>query len=1202
MKKVSLNSTIFLLYLSILFFSIFTYTPSYGAYSWGIQTPCYMQGGTVWSNYICGPYNNPLGVSTGTVGNLCCLTAQGQPAVGEFLSDCVNRPGMSLQMCYNIQCFYAPRSAQNCIGPTDNKCLIVKVGSSANLSSGNMSYSQNIGALTISYNNIDSSVGVIGKGWTHNYNLSIMPMSNGDLYLKGAEGNNIHFTLSSGVYNPDPSSGDTSHIILNSDGTYTQTTLEGIIYSFNSSGKLASITDRNGKTTTLTYSGLDLTSITDANGRTSTLTVTNSIITAIIDPGGNQYTLAYNSGNYLTFITDPTGHSWSYTYDSNGNMINKADPAGFTVSYTYDANGKYLSSTDPEGKTRSLSYNTSNTSTFTEKDGGVWTFQYDPTLKVKTSQTDPLGNTTTYTNDSNGNRISEIDPAGNTTAYTYDANRNMLSEKDSLGNTTTYTYNSNGQVTSKTDPSGNVTTNTYDSKGNLISITDPSGAVTAYQYDSKGNMTSMTDAKGQISKFVYDQYNDLTSMTDPLGATTKYTYDVVGNMTSQTDAQGNVTTFTYNSLNQLISVTDPLGNTSAYTYDADGNKASLKDANGNTTYYAHRYNGQVNQITDALGKITAFSYGTAGCPSCGGGVDKLTAVTDAKSNVTSFQYDTTGHLIKETDPMGYITLYTYDSNGNLATKTDANGNRISYSYDALNRLTERIYPDGSGDAFAYDARGNITYAGNGYIAYNFTYDSLNRPTSVTDSNNRTIQYTYDEDSNRLTLTNPFGSQIQYGYNATNRLSSLQTGQGQFTFTYDTLGRRTGLNYPNTLNNFYAFDAAGRLDSIALQNAAASTIASTSYTYDNAGNRTSATVSPGGYNVMNNLSQGQYSYDSGNRLTDDGIFAYSYNNNGNRITRTEKATGNTTNYTWDAENRLIQVQMPSGSIVQYEYDPFGRRIEKNVNGRITQYLYDNQNILFEYNQNGNVLSAFTHGAGIDEPLMWTSGGTTYFYHADALGSISMISSASGSVIQTNVNDAFGSIQSGNTLSQPYAFTGREYDAETGLYYYRARYYDPLSGRFISKDPIGLNGDNVNLYGYVDSVGKPMNETNLYLYTGDNPVNWTDPEGLFNYKPGVPPAGAVVEAGLRCMDSCLGTDLGISGGGEQSGHSPNSQHYAGNAADISFRMNPGLDKKKVMCCAKKCGFGFAQTEGNHYHVQIPAGGGGSHGDESNCGCDK
>ena len=132
----------------------------------------------------------------------------------------------------------------------------------------------------------------------------------------------------------------------------------------------------------------------------------------------------------------------------------------------------------------------------------------------------------------------------------------------------------------------------------------------------------------------------------------------------------------------------------------------------------------------------------------------------------------------------------------------------------------------------------------------------------------------------------------------------------------------------------------------------------------------------------------YIYDADNEITDDGTNTYAYDNNGNMITKTNKTTGAVTRYSWDYENRLIQVQMPDGTIAQYAYDPFGRRIQKIVNGAITNYLYDNDEILFEYDQNGNVLRSYTHGPEIDEPLVLNENGQTYFYHADALGSNSL----------------------------------------------------------------------------------------------------------------------------------------------------------------------------------------------------------------------
>jgi len=197
---------------------------------------------------------------------------------------------------------------------------------------------------------------------------------------------------------------------------------------------------------------------------------------------------------------------------------------------------------------------------------------------------------------------------------------------------------------------------------------------------------------------------------------------------------------------------------------------------------------------------------------------------------------------------------------------------------------------------------------------------------------------------------------------------------------------------------------------------------------------------------------------------------------------------TTTYQYNAKNRLIGINKPDGEVITYRYDPLGRRIEKNINGTITRYFYDGQNILYELDGSNTILARYTHGPGIDEPLIMERDAANYYYHADGLGSITHITNASGNIVQSYVYSAFGEIvdQEGNLLN-PYTYTGREYDPESGLYYYRARFYDPEVGRFISKDPIGFWGGDLNLYAYV----------------GNNPVNWVDPSGeLFS------PVGAAV----------------------------------------------------------------------------------------------
>jgi len=261
-----------------------------------------------------------------------------------------------------------------------------------------------------------------------------------------------------------------------------------------------------------------------------------------------------------------------------------------------------------------------------------------------------------------------------------------------------------------------------------------------------------------------------------------------------------------------------------------------------------------------------------------------------------------------------------------------------------------------------------------------------------------------------------------------------------------------------------------------------------------------------YDLVGNRTTGGSVVNAGNQLTADANYTYQYDDNGNLTRKTSLATGNYTQYTYDAENRLTTVEeFAAGTSTPaftstYRYDGLGRRIEKVANastgsaqaGQTTRYIYDGEDILLEYD-GANVLQArYTHGPGIDEPLAVTKGGATFFYHQDGLGTVTDLTDSAGVTAKSYSYDAYGTIlESPGTLEQPYTYTGREFDAESGLYYYRARYYDPATGRFLQKDPIGFGGTQMNLYGYV----------------GNAPTVYIDPYGLerifLGPKPAPPP---------------------------------------------------------------------------------------------------
>lgn len=481
--------------------------------------------------------------------------------------------------------------------------------------------------------------------------------------------------------------------------------------------------------------------------------------------------------------------------------------------------------------------------------------------------------------------------------------------------------------------------------------------------------------------------------------------------------------------------------------------------------------------------------------------NNLTSIADALGRTTSFSYDAFGRVVQTAFPSSYAEAYAYDAIGNLTSKTDRKGQTIQYVYDALNRLTRKRYPDSTEVDYVYDLVGKVLSVNDPSGTYAFAYDNMGRLIGTTTQysfllgRNLTTSYAYDAASNRVSATEPDASTNSYVYDSLNRLTDLTSSwAGHFGFGYDVLSRRTSLNRPNGISTSYSYDSLSRLLNV-LHQAGGVTIDGATYTLDNAGNRSSKQNLMNGvtenytYDLIYQLTQVQqggsatesYAYDAvGNRLSSLGLSPYQFNSS-NQLTSTPNATftydnnGNTasktdsngvTGYSWDYENRLTLVTLPgSGGTVTFKHDPFGRRIQKSGPAGTINYLYDGANVVTDLDSSGAVIASYAQGSGIDEPLASISSAGTAFFEADGLGSITSLSGMAG-ITDTYTYKAFGVTSATGTNPNRFRYTGREWDSETGLYYYRARYYDPQIGRFISEDPTQFS-EGPNFYIYVDN---------------------------------------------------------------------------------------------------------------------------------------
>jgi RHS repeat-associated protein len=915
-------------------------------------------------------------------------------------------------------------------------------------------------------------------------------------------------------------------------------------YDANDFTRRLSKRDPEGYTTNYAYdAGGNVTQIANPSGNTVAMSHFNSFNQPgkLKDARGNYTLLQYDAKGNLTneFVLKPgsgAGHvpasytpvpselvAWTtHSYDSYGNRASSKQVRDFSAqvgpvySYAYDAGSLNIVNFKRQGDK--------------DGDGVLEGVETSPTLVY-----DSLGRPTT---DLSGNwypitkvydsvdRITRMtDGLGNLRDYKYDANGNPIEQSLTLAaagmpaliDHTAAQYDISDRMTANTDSAGNVTAYQYDALGNVVKITNPDNYSVAIEYDEANHVVKAYDQEGHAVTKTVDLSGKPRTVTDPNGNTVKYEYygsERDGRLKQITDAADRVTTFDYDANGNAISVTDNLGRVTMTFYDALNRPTRIVGP-----VYTDATLAQIRPVTrytyNALGHLTSVSAGSTDFTGTNEGADVLTPQA-------SYAYDDFGRKIRETDALGKSWTFEYDPNNNLTRVTDAKDQVTQFTYGFGGQLLTRTDATGKKTAYTYNALGQVLTAQSPEVTYSHTYDAAHRLASVTDSRGgKKLSYDWSPGGLLNLMADNEGRRTDYLYDSVGRLTGIWAPNNDYVaFVYDAGGRLAEKWFPNGINAQYTWNPDNTLAQVKNRFNYSDTfvVSQHDYTYNGVGQRKDASEKLGVYTppamndaytydpVGNRQSKTDgvnplyYVYDAANQLLEvhagseagpmAQAFVYDANGNltrkceGGTVTRSETTCGgaSVTSLAYDALNRLAQVDK-NGQLSQYAYDDADRRIRKTVNGSTVNYLYNGPDILAEYQNWNQANVTWTHGPNTDDPLVREAANDARYYHQDGLGSVVATTDVSGNLTAAQLYDAWGkphpTATQGNIAQ--YGYTGREPD-ETGMMYYRARYYDPTIGRFTQRDPLGMP-DGVNRYAYV---------------AGD-PLNNVDPEGLIKADP-------------------------------------------------------------------------------------------------------
>jgi RHS repeat-associated protein len=872
------------------------------------------------------------------------------------------------------------------------------------------------------------------------------------------------------------------------------------VSTFNTSGTLLSIKDRNGQISTFTYTSNKLSQVVSTRGgagaKTANFTWSGSLVTiAQAGDDGTPRSVTYTyTGAKLTKITDATSKNTLFGYDATtGDLTSITNGAGKQTTVTYDTSHrvKKVTQENPAG-------------------GAATRFTY-----YSASETQVASPNNTEASPGNGPQ----------TDYILNAQELVTSVTDPLGRSRSKTYTPFSDTATSTNGAGSVTTFGHDPATNggesLTSVASPTGATSTAAYANSGASKYLPsggkDTQGNNRLFTYDGAgNQLTSANSSATATSTVAYNTDGTLDTSTDPRNNITDYGENTDHQTTGITPPTGSSLAailIDYDGFGRLHSVRDGRGLRTIYAYDRIDRIKtiQYSDTTPDV-AFTYDGAG---------NILTRTDA-SGTTTFTYDAQNRILTRTATSGGGTLsYGYDKAGNLTSQTDGRG-AVSYTYDTANQVTEMTAANGQKTAFAYDDNGKRTDT---WFNTNTAHTTFAAHTKTAfDKSGRVSRTWTSRASNDATKTFDTGfcySPYVSGQSCPAAAASTDTGH-----------IRWSTNNLNAALSTYAYDTSNRLT--AVSNYGGHDYA---YTYDKAGNRLTAkvdgtTVQTLTYNSGNQISNTGYSHDAaGNRTADPAQGTFTYNAAGQTSTRTNGSSSST--YTWGGsdQNELV-AKTTAGVTTSYVYG----RSDRNGVPMVQSFSKNGQTSYIDYDPTGSPIA------------LQGPGGTTDYYALDNQGTPVNLVNNAGTATATYTYDPAGkqlTATGTSAAANPLRYTQGLLDEDTGWLKHGVRFHDTMTANWTAQDQLS-------------QVLRP-DAASRYAYVGGNPRNYIDPTGrdddddnLGDFFGDIGQTGSGITLTIEGISCGAGAIAGLLAGPEASG--PTCAGAA--AASFPYALTSGL----------------------------------------------